>query len=175
MPVAPFKNHCPRIHSPWFIAPDAWVLGDVEIGREVSIFFGSVLRGDILSIKVGDRSNIQEHAMLHTSSGLSPCIVGRDVTVGHRAIIHGATVHDRCIIGMGSTLLDGAVVEENCIIGAHALVTMNTVIPAGHLALGAPAKPVRKLTDAELKQIRESARHYVSLGQSHATTLNVAR
>jgi carbonic anhydrase/acetyltransferase-like protein (isoleucine patch superfamily) len=175
MPIIPFENHTPRVESSGFIAPDAWVIGDVEVKGEASIFFGAVLRGDILPIKVGERSNIQEHAMLHTSHGLSPCIVGREVTVGHRAIIHGATVKDRCIIGMGSTLLDGAVVEENCIIGAHSLVTMGTVIPAGHLALGSPAKPVRKLNEAEIRQIRESARSYVATGKSHAQVLSTLR
>ncbi|MBX7144067.1 MAG: gamma carbonic anhydrase family protein [Oligoflexia bacterium] len=170
MPTLPFKQHQPKIEPSDFLAPDAWIIGDVSLGAEVSIFFGVVLRGDINPISVGRGSNIQEHALLHTSNGLGPCIVEEDVTVGHRAIIHGAHVKSRCIIGMGSTILDQAVIEEDCIIGANSLVTMKTVIPAGHLALGSPAKPVRKLSPEEIRSIADSAAHYRKLGNHYRGT-----
>lgn len=169
MPVRAFNQITPHIADNAFVAPDAWVIGEVSIGKRCSMFFGAVARGDILPISVGDGTNIQEHALLHTSTGLTPCIVGKDVTIGHRAIIHGCTVRDRCIIGMGSTLLDGAVIEEDCIVGANSLVSMNTRIPAGHLAYGSPAKPIRPLTSQELQSIKDSALHYQELGSKYRT------
>ncbi|RIL10454.1 MAG: gamma carbonic anhydrase family protein, partial [Proteobacteria bacterium] len=107
MPVIAYQENKPQIGPECFIAPDAWVIGKAEIGDHVSIFFGAVIRGDIQAIKIGSGSNLQEHVMLHTSHGLQDCIVGEDVTVGHRAIIHGCTVRSSCIIGMGSVILDG--------------------------------------------------------------------
>ncbi|MBN8550726.1 MAG: gamma carbonic anhydrase family protein, partial [Deltaproteobacteria bacterium] len=104
MPILPFKSHHPKLGEGTFLAPDAWVIGQVSIGKNVSIFFSSVLRGDIQKISVGPGTNIQEHSLLHTSSGLGDCTVGENVTVGHRAILHGCTVGNNCIIGMGSTI-----------------------------------------------------------------------
>lgn len=167
MPVIPFQNHQPLIAEGLFLAPDAWVIGQVAVGENVSIFFASIVRGDIQRISIGSGTNLQEHSLLHTSSGLGDCLVGENVTVGHRAILHGCSVRDNCIIGMGSTILDGAIIGENCIIGANSLVTMNVEIPAGHLALGSPAKPVRKLSAAEIKEIGLSASHYRQLGKTY--------
>ncbi|MBN8549830.1 MAG: gamma carbonic anhydrase family protein [Deltaproteobacteria bacterium] len=171
MPILPFKSHHPKLGEGTFLAPDAWVIGQVTIGKNVSIFFSSVLRGDVQKISVGSGTNIQEHSLLHTSTGLGDCTVGENVTVGHRAILHGCTVHNNCIIGMGSTILDEAVVGENCIIGASSLVTMGTNIPAGHLALGSPAKVIRELSRAEIDQIRESALQYQELGKTYKLSL----
>lgn len=167
MPVIPFKADEPSLKRPAFIAPDAWVIGKVEIEEDVSIFFNAVLRGDIQRIEVGAGSNIQEHALLHTSHGLPDCVVGRNVTIGHRAIVHGCMVKDNCIIGMGSTLLDGAVIGENSIVGAQALVSMNTVIPPRSLVLGVPGKVVRTLSDEEVESIRQSALHYIETGKEY--------
>ena len=167
MPIIPFQNHHPLAAESIFIAPDAWVIGKVIIGENVSLFFCTVVRGDIQQIKIGAGTNIQEHSLLHSSTGLTDCIVGENVTVGHRAILHGCTVKDNCIIGMGSTILDGAIIGENCIIGANSLVTMGVEIPAGHLALGSPAKAVRKLSSKEIKEISESAKHYQELGREY--------
>lgn len=167
MPVIPFEAKTPILGANVFIAPDAWAIGNVAIGENASIFFGSVLRGDINRISVGAGTNIQEHSVLHTSTGLADCIVGANVTVGHRAILHGCTVRDTCIIGMGSTILDGALVEEHCVIGANSLVTMNTKIEAGSLAVGAPARVVRRLTSEEIRGIEESAAHYRSLAKNY--------
>ena len=147
-----------------FIAPDAWIIGKTTLKAHTSVFFGAVLRGDIFEIKVGDRTNIQEHALLHTSNGLGPCTVGDEVTVGHRAIIHGAIVGSRCIIGMGATILDGAEISEDSIVGANSLVTMNKKFPPRSMIMGSPAKAVRELTDEEVKSITDSAQHYVEKG-----------
>ena len=167
MPIIPFQTHQPQTAEGLFLAPDAWLIGQVSVGENVSIFFASVIRGDVQRISIGAGTNIQEHSMLHTSTGLADCIIGENVTVGHRAILHGCSVRDNCIIGMGSTILDGAIIGENCIVGANALVTMDVEIPAGHLALGSPAKAVRKLTPAEIKEIGLSALHYRRLGKEY--------
>ena len=174
MPIIPFKRDVPRIGGRTFIAPDSWIIGQVSISDYVSIFFGATLRGDINRIEIGSRTNIQEHAMLHTSTGLGDCIVGSDVTIGHRAIIHGATVEDNCIIGMGATILDGAKIRRNCIIGANSLVTMNTEIPPGSMAIGSPAKVVRPLRMDEIDGIRRSAEHYRDLGEEYLSIFGVS-
>lgn len=171
MPVIPFKGKTPVIGPGTWIAPDAWVIGDVEIGENVSIFFGAVIRGDILPIKVGAGTNIQEGAVLHTSTDLSPTIVGSNVTIGHRAIIHGCQVQNECIVGMGSTILDGATIGERTIIGANSLVTMNSKITPKSLALGAPAKVVRELTAEELLGLERSAKSYQQLGGEYKAIL----
>lgn len=167
MPTLPFGSHSPSIHPSVFVAPTAWLTGDVRIAEDASVFFGVVARGDIYPIIVGPRSNLQEHAVLHTSTGIGPCVIGAGVTVGHGAIVHGATVGDNCTIGMGSTVLDGAVIGENSIVGAQALVPMNIQIPAGSLVLGIPAKVVRPLTEAEIESIKVNAAHYVEVSREY--------
>ncbi len=165
MPTLAFKVEgklCnPRMGIQSWIAPNAWVIGDAEIGRNCTILFGAVVRGDVLSIKVGDRTNIQDGALLHTSTGLSPTIIGSRVTIGHHAIVHGATVGDDCLIGMGAIILDGVEIGAGSIIGANALVTKGVKIPPRSLVLGSPAKLVRTVTDAEFAENRVSADHYV--------------
>lgn len=165
--IIPYRDTTPTIGSDVFVAPDAWVIGDVTLGDQVSLFFGAVLRGDFLSITVGSRTNIQEHALLHTTIGRTPTVVGDEVTVGHRAIVHGATVGNRCIIGMGATLLDDAVVEDECIIAAGSLVTSNTRIATRSLAMGVPAKVVRSLTSEEIAYFKETAGHYLVAGKDY--------
>lgn len=165
MPVIPYKEFNPEVHRDVFVAPNGWVIGKCVLGRQSSVFFGAVLRGDINKILVGDRSNIQDNAVLHTSRGLGDCVVGADVTVGHGAILHGCTVRDRCIIGMGATILDDAIIGEDCIIGANSLITMRTQIPPGSMVMGSPAKVVRALKPDEYRFILESAKSYV--GKAH--------
>lgn len=167
MPTLQLKDLCPRAPESCFIAPDAWVIGDVALGEHVSVFFGAVLRGDILPIKVGQGSNVQEHAVLHTSHGLSPCLVGSEVTVGHRAILHGCTVGDRCIVGMGATVLDGAEIGAECLIGAQSLVPMNLKAPPRSMIRGVPARVVRSLTDDEVASLQFSAERYIEAGQEY--------
>lgn len=163
MPLIPFAEFHPQVAESVFIAPNAWVTGKVSIAEDSSVFFGAVLRGDIQNIIIGKQSNIQDNAIVHTSRGLQDCVIGDRVTVGHGAILHGCTVKDSCIIGMGSTLLDNAEIASNCIIGANSLVTMGTKIPEGSLALGSPAKVVRKLSTKEIDEIQASAESYIKV------------
>ena len=167
MPVIPFNEKNPVVSASAFLAPDAWVIGDVTIGENVSIFFNAVLRGDIQSIKIGRGTNVQEHTLVHTSHGMSPAIIGQDVTVGHRAIIHGCSIGNRCLIGMGATILDNADVGDECIVGAHALVPKGMKIPPRSLVVGTPGKVVRQLTDDEISSLSESAAGYQSLGATY--------
>ena len=141
-----------------FLAPNATVVGDVILEEHVSIWYGAVLRGDNGTITVGAGSNIQDNAVIHDKTD-----IGRFCTIGHSAIIHGCTLGDGCLIGMGAIVLDGAVLEENCMVGAGAVVTGKTKAPAGSLLLGSPAKIIRSLTNAEITHNRENAEHYVNL------------
>ena len=143
----------------YWIAPGAQVIGDVTIGSGVGIWFGAVLRGDTELIKIGDGSNIQENTVVHTDPGF-PLIVGRNVTVGHRAMLHGCVIGDNSLIGMGATLLNGARIGANCLIGAGALITEGKVIPDGSLVMGSPGKVVRELDGASIEKLAWSAKHY---------------
>lgn len=143
-----------------FIADGARVLGDVEIGKNSSVWYNAVIRADLSDIKIGEGSNIQDNAVIHTSKNYGVTI-GNNVTVGHGAIVHGCTIGNNVMIGMGAIVLNGAVIEENCIIGAGALVTQGKVIPAGSLVFGNPAKIVRSLTDQEIRSITDNAASYV--------------
>lgn len=149
-----------------FIADGARVLGDVEIGKNSSVWFNAVIRADLSDIKIGEGSNIQDNAVIHTSKDFGVCI-GDNVTVGHGAIVHGCTVKSNVMIGMGAIVLNGAVIEENCIIGAGALVTQGKVIPAGSLVFGNPAKIVRNLTDQEIRSITDNAASYVEEAEQY--------
>ena len=143
------------------IAPNATILGNVELGRDVTVFAGATLRGDYgACIKVGDGTNIQEGVCVHLGA-TSPTTIGRGCTVGHGAIVHGCTIGDNVLVGMGSIVMDHAVIGDNCIIGAGALVTGGTQIPAGSLVIGSPAKVKRALTDEEIAANRVDAEEYV--------------
>lgn len=167
MAIIPYQGAVPKIGAECFIAPDAWITGKVELADRVALFFGVVMRGDIQRIIVGAESNFQEHAVVHTSRGLKDCVVGKRVTVGHRAILHGCVVEDSCIIGMGSTILDNARIGRYCIVGANALITMNSVFAEGQLILGSPAKAVRALTQAERASIESSADSYLAVSKEY--------
>ena len=144
----------------YWIAPGASVIGRVTLKKNASIWFGAVLRGDNDPIVIGENSNVQDHAVLHTDAGVA-LDIGADVTIGHRAMIHGATVGDGSLIGIGAILLNGARIGRGCIIGAGALVTEGKAIPDGVLALGSPARVVREVTPAERRMLAASAHHYV--------------
>jgi len=156
----------------FWVAPDAHVIGDVRLGLDVGIWFGAVLRGDNEPLVIGDGSNIQEGAMLHADPGF-PLTIGRDVTVGHHAILHGCTVSDNTLVGMGSTILNGARIGANCLIGANALVTEEKVFPDNSLIMGAPAKLVRVLDKSNDEQLRLSALQYVANWKRFAAELRV--
>ena len=144
-----------------FIADGAKVIGNVEIGKGSSVWFNAVIRADSDKVNIGENSNIQDNAVIHTSEGFGVSI-GDNVTIGHGAIIHGCTVKNNVMIGMGAIVLNGAVIEENSIIGAGSLVTQGKVIPAGSLAFGNPVKIVRQLTDKEIESIKDNAIAYVN-------------
>ena len=143
-----------------FIADGAKVVGEVEIGKNSSVWFNAVIRADLDSVKIGENTNVQDNAVVHTSKNFGVQI-GDNVTVGHSAIVHGCTVGNNVLIGMGAIVLDGAVIEDTCIMGAGSLVTQGKLIPAGSLAFGNPAKVVRQLTDDEIRSITENAISYV--------------
>lgn len=144
----------------YYVAPGAIVTGDVELGKDVNIWYHAVLRGDSGSIRVGEGTNIQDACVLHDATTL-----GKFCTVGHGAIVHGCTVGDYCLIGMGAIVLSGAVLGDRCMVGAGALVTGKMNAPAGSLILGSPAKVVRPLTEAELAHLKESAEDYIALAK----------
>ena len=143
-----------------YIAPNATVVGKVNLGDNVSIWYGAVLRGDSGVITVGEGTNIQDNAVVHEQT----CI-GKNCTVGHGAIVHGCTLGDGCVIGMGAIVLNGAVLGENCLVGAGAVVTGKMDAPAGSLLLGSPAKVVRALTEEEINENLHSAEHYIALAK----------
>ena len=145
--------------STW-VAPTASVIGDVHIGAEVGVWFGAVIRGDTEKISIGPRSNIQENAVLHTDPGF-PLNIGAGCTIGHKALLHGCTIGDNTLIGMGAIILNGAVIGDDCLVGAGALVTERKIFPAGSLIIGAPAKAARALTDVEIAGLGHSSAHYV--------------
>lgn len=162
-PLLPYLDRLPAIGPRVFIADTARVIGDVTLGEGSSVWFGAVVRGDVQPIRVGARTNIQDLSVLHVTSGRWPTVLGDDVTVGHRVILHGCTVHDRALIGMGAIVMDGAVIGEEAIVGAGALVTPGTQVPPQTLVVGSPARPVRELRAEEVADLRQSAEHYVAL------------
>lgn len=185
--ILPHHGIWPSIHETAFVAPSADVIGEVEIGELSSIWFQVVIRGDVNQIKIGKRTNIQDHSMLHITRGWSPLIIGDDVTVGHRAMLHGCKIGNRVLVGMGAIILDEAVIGDDCVIGAGAVITKNTVVPAGSLVMGMPAKVARPLKPEELAFLPVSADNYVKdsreylqyvrgpkrLGQSNADLENL--
>ena len=153
-------HHPEFIDDTAFVAPNATIVGRVKVEAEASVWFGCVLRGDNDPIVVGPRSNVQDLSMIHTDEGV-PCTVGAGVTVGHRVVLHGASIGDGALIGIGAIVLNGARVGEQAVVGAGAVVTEGQEIPPRHLALGVPAKVVRELTDEELTRLKHAADHYV--------------
>jgi len=160
----------PDIHATAYVPPEATVIGDVRLGVNVNLWPGAVLRGDNEPIIIGDGSNAQEGVVMHTDAG-SPLTVGRGVTIGHQAMLHGCTVHDNTLIGIQAVVLNGAVIGENSLVGAGALVTEGKRFPPRSLIIGSPAKAVRSLTDAEVEQIRRSAEGYARRGQDYKTAM----
>jgi carbonic anhydrase/acetyltransferase-like protein (isoleucine patch superfamily) len=166
--IRPLGERVPNLDPTAFIADTATIIGDVTVGARSSIWFGAVLRGDVFHIRIGEDTSIQDNSVIHVTHGQHATVVGNQVTVGHSVTLHGCTVGDRCIIGMGAILLDEAVVGDRCVIGAGALVTPGTRIPPGTLAVGSPARPKRPLTEEELSWLEASAAHYVELARLYA-------
>lgn len=160
--ILPHHGQWPKIHETAFVAPSADVIGEVEVGPHSSIWFQCVVRGDVHSIKIGSRTNVQDHSMLHVTRKKSRLVIGDEVTLGHRVTLHGCTLGNRILVGMGAIILDDAVIGDDCIIGAGALVTKGTEIPPRSLVLGSPARVKRELTEEELAFLRQSAQNYVN-------------
>lgn len=154
----------------FWIAPDATLIGKVRLGRMASVWFGSVLRGDNDLITVGENSNIQDACVLHTDSGI-PLTIGRNCTIGHKVILHGCTIGDNTLIGMGATILNHARIGRNCLVGANALITEGKEIPDNSLVVGAPGKVVRRLSDEAVVELTKAADHYVENWQRFAIGL----
>lgn len=163
MSLHPYRGVLPRVDESCFVAPTASVIGNVVVGAGSSLWFGAVLRGDVMPIRVGARTSIQDNSVVHATGGWCETTVGDECTVGHAVVLHGCTVRDRVLVGMGSIVLDQAEIGSDTILGAGSLVTARTVIPAGVLAMGRPAKVVRELTDEERARIVDAARAYAEL------------
>jgi carbonic anhydrase/acetyltransferase-like protein (isoleucine patch superfamily) len=166
--IRPYRGKAPKIAPSAFIADGVVIIGDVEIGEHASVWYNCVLRADVGHIRVGARSNVQDGSCLHMTSDLSHAVIGQDVTVGHNAIVHGATVEDGALIGMGSILLDNAVIGRQSLIAAGTVVPPRMIVPAYSLVRGQPGKVVRELNDAERLQGTLGAAHYVELAAEHA-------
>ncbi|HTY10634.1 MAG TPA: gamma carbonic anhydrase family protein [Bacteroidota bacterium] len=161
MSIVPYRGIQPKIHPSVFMAEGAHVIGDVEIGKDSSVWFNAVVRGDVNFIRIGERTNIQDASVLHVTHERYPLIIGSNVTVGHSAVVHAATVHDCCLIGMGAIVLDNARIGPYSLIAAGAVVVGDSLIPEGMLAAGVPAKVVRPLTEEERRSLVRSAQNYV--------------
>ena len=170
MPLYALGDKRPTCHPSAWIAPSADLIADVVLHEDASVWFGAVIRADNTTILVGARSNVQEGTMLHSDPG-APLTVGEDCTIGHHAILHGCTVGNRSLIGMGAVILNHAVIAEDCIVGAGALVTEGKTFPAGSLIVGSPARAVRQLDAEALAKLKVSAQHYVEKARTCARNL----
>jgi carbonic anhydrase/acetyltransferase-like protein (isoleucine patch superfamily) len=160
-----YKGVKPRLGDNVFLAPGVVVLGDVRIGDRSSLWFYTVARGDVNTIEIGREANIQDHCMLHVTRDQFPLKIGDGVVVGHRAVLHGCTIHDNALIGMGSIVLDGSVVEEGAIVAAGALVSPGSIIPANHVAVGIPARAVREVSEQERVNHQQRVSRYQEYGR----------
>ncbi|MGI4730633.1 MAG: gamma carbonic anhydrase family protein [Janthinobacterium lividum] len=170
MPRYAIGGHEPVVPTDSWIAPSADLIGDVRLGHDVGVWFGAVIRADNTAILVGDRTNIQEGATLHSDPG-APLTVGQGCTIGHHAILHGCTIGDNVLVGMGATVLNRATIGDDCLVGAGALVTEGKAFPPGSLIVGAPARVARALSAGEIAGLRVSAASYVARQRDYATTL----
>jgi carbonic anhydrase/acetyltransferase-like protein (isoleucine patch superfamily) len=160
--LRPYRGVRPRVHGSAFVDESAQVIGDVEIGAEASIWMNAVVRGDVHWVRIGARSNVQDGTVVHVMSRTHPTTIGNDVTIGHAAVIHGCTLGDRVLIGMGSILLNGVNVGEDSIVAAGTLLTEGTVVPPRSLVMGSPGKVKRPLVDVEIASILQYSERYVA-------------
>lgn len=168
--IFPHRYQQPQIDPSVFIAPGSHVIGDVTIGKESSVWFNCVLRGDVNFIRIGEKTNIQDLSLIHESYRKNPTIIGNSVTVGHSVVLHACTVGDFCLLGMGSIVLDGAELGDYVLLGAGSLVTQGTKLPSRSKVMGSPAKVVGSLTDEEITFLEFSAAHYVRLRQTYLSS-----
>jgi carbonic anhydrase/acetyltransferase-like protein (isoleucine patch superfamily) len=171
MPVHPYQDRRPRLGARVFVAPGAQVVGDVTLGDDVSLWFGTVVRGDVNSIRIGDATNVQDGTVIHVTHETHPTVLGAGVVIGHQAVLHGCTIEDGALVGIGARVLDGAVVEAGAQVAAGALVAPGHRVPAGWLAVGMPARPRRELSDEERANIAAIRDRYVALKERYRRTL----
>jgi len=167
--IIPFNNRIPKLHKSVFVADGAKIIGDVEIGEDSGIWFNVVIRGDVNFIHIGSRTNIQDNAVLHVTSKTAPLNIGSDITIGHGAVLHGCTIEDFCLIGMGAIVMDKAHIHRHSMVAAGTIVLEGFDVPEGMLVAGIPAKVKRALTEDERQFIRQSALNYVSYVQAYTS------
>jgi gamma-carbonic anhydrase len=165
--IRPFGGKAPSLHPSVFAVEDVVIVGDVDIGPDSSIWFGTVVRGDVNSIRIGARTNVQDLTVVHVTEGTHPTTIGDDVTIGHRVVLHGCILKDRCLVGIGAIVMDGAVVGEEAMVGAGALVPPGMVVPPRTLVLGAPARVKRDLTAEEIAYLPRSAAKYAARAKQY--------
>ena len=173
MPICALNDLTPSLASGAWVAPSADLIGDVRLGERASVWFGAVIRADNTPITIGTETNIQDGSICHSDEGF-PLVIGARVTVGHQAILHGCTLADDCLIGMGAKILNGAVIAADCIVGAGALVTEGKRFPSGSLIIGAPARVVREVRNEERQMLRASAAHYARKAANYCQNLRTA-
>jgi gamma-carbonic anhydrase len=167
MGIIPYQGRIPKLHASVFVADGAKIIGDVEIGEQSGIWFNVVIRGDVNYIHIGSRTNIQDNSVLHVTTKSAPLNIGSNITIGHSAVLHGCTIDDCCLIGMGALVLDRAHIHQNSMVAAGALVLEGFDVPEGMLVAGIPAKVKRALTEQEKQFIRQSAANYVGYVQAY--------
>jgi len=170
MPIYRLGEHTPQMQDGVWIAETATVIGDVHLARHVNVWFGAILRGDNDPIAIGENTNVQDGAVLHTDDGV-PLVIGRDVTIGHKVMLHGCTVGDGSLIGINAVVLNGAVIGRNCLIGANSLIPEGKTIPDRSLVCGSPGRIIRELTDHEVAKLQASAANYVHNALRYQSTL----
>lgn len=162
-----FLDKAPQYDDTVFVAPSADIIGDVKLGKESSVWFNATIRGDVNWIEIGARTSVQDNSCIHVMNQTGPTKIGEDVTIGHNAMVHGCTIHDRVLIGIHATVLDEAVIESDVIVAAGSLVPPRKRLESGYMYMGSPAKKVRKLTDEEIASIKEHAGGYVKYGRAY--------
>jgi len=170
--VFPYEGMLPKIHSSVFIASGTKIIGDVEIGKDSSVWYNSVIRGDVNFIRIGELTNVQDCSMFHVTHETNPLIIGNQVTIGHSVTLHGCTIGNLCLIGMGAVVLDGAVIEDQSVVAAGAVVRPNFVVPKGMLVAGVPCKIVRELKESEVLELEKSALRYKEYSEISRASLN---
>jgi len=161
--IKQFKDKIPKLGDDVYVSENAMVIGEVTLGDKVNIWFGAVIRGDMHYIKIGNRTNIQDNSVVHVTTSISPTSIGANVTVGHSAIIHGCTIEDDCLIGMGAIIMDDSVIGAGSLIGAGALIPPNMIIPPNSLVVGSPGKVVREVKTVETQMILDRPQEYIDL------------
>lgn len=159
--IRTFQGIKPTIPDSCFVEETAVIVGDVVMGEDCSAWFHAVIRGDVNCIRIGHRTNVQDLCMLHVTHDTHPLVIGDDVTIGHHVVLHGCTIQNRVLIGMGAIIMDGAVIGEDSVVGAGSLITEGSIVPPKSLVLGSPAKVKRPVTEDEIAWIRESAQNYI--------------